>query len=1397
MRGLILRLKNRDLQRHYPSLKRIIFWMVPFVFALVFVNFGRALNPALPPNGNFDLSHWYLQLPTSNNILTATAGSVDSFSTAQLVTGSTNNFFYTGGDGAMTFWVPDNGAMTGGSSHPRSELRELLNPSNSGLNWTVYGTHILNAQCKVLQVPSDTGKVCIGQIHEPTYLPDGITPGANNEQMIMFDLGNQRIYANINPDGDTNSSFSTTFISGSSVKTNSTINYTFSVVNGLLAISVNNVTNSWNLFSGTNYQGHGFTNWDLTSSNTMYFKAGDYNQTLNTCNCSNDGAQVAFYGLTAFHSATITNPPTNSVGGLSGSASFSVGAVGNGTLSYQWLLNGITNGLSTATNPSLVLTNLSATNLGNYSVIVSDSTPGFSSVTSSVATLTGSNFPPALTSQPVSQSVIAGTNVTYSVGEVGTAPMTNHWWFNTNTSLAWSIGSTITLTNVQSTNAGNYFVVVNNKYGAITSAVVALSISAPPAITNQPVSLRVGVGTNATFTVGASGAPPLNYKWWFNATNQFNGATNAILSLTNVSVTNSGNYTVVITNNFGSVTSAVANLAVVFTVTVTNAGGTNWICPTGVTSVQVECWGGGGAGGSAQRTGTGNAFAGGGGGGAYALDNAFVVIPGTNYFINVGAGGVSSTTDLATVAGGDSWFNTNNSPSSVILAKGGGGGQTVINLTNSGRVGTNGVSTNVVSFGDVIFTGGNGGGGIASPTNVGGGGGGAAGDSGAGGNASSITNTAGFPGAGVFSGGGAGGDGVAGTGANGTNGFAPGGGGGGAKGSSANGVKTGGTGGVGWVILTYTISSSSSCLAATAATPIGNGSGTGGFAICPGQTITLTEIPTAGTAPFTYAWKKVGSATMLGTGSNLVVSVPTDGDQYTCDVTSACGNGTSTSPAATLSVASPGVALSVSTQSIYRTMSVAVTATVSGSATGGVWTATGTGTFSSTNSLATIYTPSAADAGTTVNLIFTTQGGACSPATATDVITVNQAANPAKVVIIKADDFRGTNNSSYQTAWNSFLQTSRALGVKVGIGVICTNNIDPAYAAAQPVNYQATTNWMRTQEAAGDVEFWNHAWLHASWTNVTGQTIYEYSGAGLDAEQYFMTNSQAALANALGHGVSAFGPAYNQVDTNAATVINMTPALRLLFASSPATIRSYGLTSSVAAVKIISESDGTGLPDFTNFIAAYPGGPAGPVALQFHPPYFVNTNGTNSLLEFQRIVQYLLTNGYSILLPSEYVATVPTITHQPASQFALTGSNVTFTVEATGDPTLAYQWQLNGTNRAGATASTLVVTQVQPAVAGAYTVIVTNFSGAVTSAAARLTLKLPPAIASAVVSNGTFQINYAGTPLADYLVQAKTNLTDPVWLTVSTNFTGSNGNYIFMDTAPTNLPSRFYRLVAP
>ena len=273
--------------RKYLKVARAPFRLAALVVPLfISASCAWALDASKPPGQNFDLSHWKLQLPTIGGVLTGTGGSVDSIQPSALAAGFTNDYLYTAADGAMAFWVPDNGSTTSGSDHPRSELREQLVAGNDNTNWTVYGTHLLSAQCKVLQVPADTGKVCIGQIHEPNTRPDG-SASVGNEHMIMFDLPNKKIYANVNLDGGQSSTFSTTFISGSSVALSNTVNYTMSVTNGVLTISVNNMTNAWDLLSGTNYQGHVATNWDTASGNTVYFKAGDYNQTTDQCNCSN------------------------------------------------------------------------------------------------------------------------------------------------------------------------------------------------------------------------------------------------------------------------------------------------------------------------------------------------------------------------------------------------------------------------------------------------------------------------------------------------------------------------------------------------------------------------------------------------------------------------------------------------------------------------------------------------------------------------------------------------------------------------------------------------------------------------------------------------------------------------------------------------------------------------------------------------------------------------------------------------------------------------------------------------------------------------------------------------------------------------------------------------------
>lgn len=84
-----------------------------------------------------------------------------------------------------------------------------------------------------------------------------------------------------------------------------------------------------------------------------------------------------------------------------------------------------------------------------------------------------------------------------------------------------------------------------------------------PVILTPPADQQAEVGSTVTYTVQADGTPYLQYQWLFDDTNVITGATNSTLTLTNIQITNAGNYSVTVTNLYGSITSSDAALQVI------------------------------------------------------------------------------------------------------------------------------------------------------------------------------------------------------------------------------------------------------------------------------------------------------------------------------------------------------------------------------------------------------------------------------------------------------------------------------------------------------------------------------------------------------------------------------------------------------------------------------------------------------------------------------------------------------------------------------------------------------------------------------------------------------------------------------------------------------------------
>lgn len=169
--------------------------------------------------------------------------------------------------------------------------------------------------------------------------------------------------------------------------------------------------------------------------------------------------------------------------------------------------------------------------------------------------------PPSISTQPVSQTVNAGSNVSFNVAAGGTAPL-SYQWYKDGSLIPGAASPTLSLSNVRAADAGGYTVTVSNGAGSLTSNPATLTVITPPTITTQPAGQSAPLGSNVSFTVAAGGTSPFNFRWQKNG-GDIAGANSDTLSLSNVQDADAATYTVVVSNAAGSATSVGAALTVI------------------------------------------------------------------------------------------------------------------------------------------------------------------------------------------------------------------------------------------------------------------------------------------------------------------------------------------------------------------------------------------------------------------------------------------------------------------------------------------------------------------------------------------------------------------------------------------------------------------------------------------------------------------------------------------------------------------------------------------------------------------------------------------------------------------------------------------------------------------
>lgn len=229
------------------------------------------LSTTVAPGGNFNLSVWELQEPVGS------PGHPTTISPSRLSGsgGFQDQFFFTNKtDGSMSFWDPENGVTTPNSNFSRSELREM-NSNGSAAAWLPPGTHTLTATVKATLIPDH---VAVGQIHL------GDNSGSTKPLLELFYYKNGNVVMAIE---QTPAGGNEVLHTVGNVPVGTKFNYVISLTN--------NNTIGLNL-NGTN---HTFTMPSSFNGFTMYFKAGDYDQTSGSS--STIGAKVQFYALTIHH----------------------------------------------------------------------------------------------------------------------------------------------------------------------------------------------------------------------------------------------------------------------------------------------------------------------------------------------------------------------------------------------------------------------------------------------------------------------------------------------------------------------------------------------------------------------------------------------------------------------------------------------------------------------------------------------------------------------------------------------------------------------------------------------------------------------------------------------------------------------------------------------------------------------------------------------------------------------------------------------------------------------------------------------------------------------------------------------------------------------------------------
>ena len=180
-------------------------------------------------------------------------------------------------------------------------------------------------------------------------------------------------------------------------------------------------------------------------------------------------------------------------------------------------------------------------------------------VINAVGSVKGSIFevevqePVSIDIQPADTKANEGGAAVFRVVASGTAPF-SYQWFHNGEAIEGETGTQLRILGVEDFQRGVYTVDVQNVVGTVRSDGAKLKVVIAPVILKQPKPFTGRGGDQMVLRLAAGGSEPLTYKWYKDG-GVVSESAKPLLKIDSVAPSDSGTYTVVVSNSAGNIES--------------------------------------------------------------------------------------------------------------------------------------------------------------------------------------------------------------------------------------------------------------------------------------------------------------------------------------------------------------------------------------------------------------------------------------------------------------------------------------------------------------------------------------------------------------------------------------------------------------------------------------------------------------------------------------------------------------------------------------------------------------------------------------------------------------------------------------------------------------------------